>query len=117
MRSHMFKVCLFDIPGPMSPRDSSPLEDICGDRENTTSSASDRITILHVLHCDSSTHLSCGRGSLPMSLPFIGCGLRLRTDVSFTALQTQFIGQILGQVAHLSVLRSHMKRSTYCLPR
>lgn len=44
-----------------------------------------------------------------MTLPFCGRGLSLRANVSFTALQAQFIGQILGQVTSLPVLedKSH----------
>lgn len=53
-----------------------------------------------------------------MTLPIAGRGLCLRADVSFTALQAQFIGQILGQVTHLSVLEDHNKNKKSChLPR
>lgn len=40
-----------------------------------------------------------------MTLPFCGRGLCLRADVSFTALQAQFTGQILSELTDLSVLK------------
>lgn len=50
------------------------------------------------------TNLSSWWRRLPMILSFCGGGLSLGTDVSFADLETQFIGEILGQVAHLPVL-------------
>lgn len=50
------------------------------------------------------THLSSRWRRLPMILSFCGGGFSLWTDVSFADLKTQFIGEILGKVAHLPVL-------------
>lgn len=46
-----------------------------------------------------------------MILSFCGGGLSLRTDVSFADLETQFIGEILGQVAHLPVLLEYTQQT------
>lgn len=46
-----------------------------------------------------------------MILSLCGGGLGLRADVSFADLETQFISEILGQVAHLPVLRGYTRHT------
>ncbi len=45
-----------------------------------------------------------------MTLPLRGRGLCLWAYISFTALQAQFIGKILGQIAHLPVLEDESQK-------